>query len=65
VLTDRQRGARPRIGALDGSETLVTITIGGNDVGYVALLMAATLPGAARRLPMIVCCRTGMPVHRR
>jgi DNA-binding transcriptional LysR family regulator len=43
VLVDQQRGAPPQIAALDGSETLVTLTIGGNDVGYVPLLMAASL----------------------
>jgi lysophospholipase L1-like esterase len=53
VLAERQRGARPQIEALDGSEELVTVTIGGNDVGYVPLLMAATLPRAARLLPAI------------
>lgn len=53
VLADRQRGARPQIDALDGSEALVTITIGGNDVGYVPLLMAASLPRPARLLPGI------------
>ncbi|BBX47809.1 SGNH/GDSL hydrolase family protein [Mycobacterium cookii] len=50
VLHERQRSARPQIEALDGSEELVTITIGGNDVGYVPLLMAASLPAIARRL---------------
>ncbi len=53
VLADRQRGRPPQIEALDGSETLVTITIGGNDVGYVPLLMAAALPRPARRLPVL------------
>ncbi len=53
VLTDRQRGVPPQIAALDGSEALVTVTIGGNDVGYVPLLMAASLPGFARRLPLL------------
>jgi lysophospholipase L1-like esterase len=53
VLAERQRGARPQIEALDGSEELVTITIGGNDVGYVPLLMAATFPRPARLLPAI------------
>jgi lysophospholipase L1-like esterase len=53
VLTERQRGAPPQVEALDGSEELVTITIGGNDVGYVPLLMAATLPRLARVLPAI------------
>lgn len=45
LLTDRQLGSPPQIEALDGSETLVTITIGGNDVGYVPLLSAASLFG--------------------
>ncbi|OHU96078.1 SGNH/GDSL hydrolase family protein [Mycobacterium talmoniae] len=53
LLTDRQRGARPQLEALNGSERLVTITIGGNDVGYVPLLMAACLPRPARLLPRI------------
>jgi lysophospholipase L1-like esterase len=53
VLAERQRGARPQIDALDGSEDLVTLTIGGNDVGYVPLLMAATLPRPLRLLPAI------------
>jgi lysophospholipase L1-like esterase len=51
VLTDRQRKARPQIEAIDGSEDLVTITIGGNDAGYVPLLYAAGLPRLLRSLP--------------
>lgn len=53
VLAERQRGAPPQIDALNGSETLVTVTIGGNDVGYVPLLMAACLPRPVRVLPAI------------
>ncbi len=53
VLTDPQHGAPPQIDALDGSEALVTITIGGNDVGYVPLLTAAALPHAVRALPLL------------
>lgn len=53
LLSERQHGALPQIDALDGSESLVTITIGGNDVGYVPLLMAATLPGVLQRLPAV------------
>lgn len=45
VLTDPQNGEPPQIDALDGWESLVTVTIGGNDVGYVPLLTAAALPG--------------------
>jgi lysophospholipase L1-like esterase len=50
VLAERQRGAPPQICALDGSEELVTITIGGNDVGYVPLLMVSALLGSIARL---------------
>ncbi|MCW2685424.1 MAG: hydrolase [Mycobacterium sp.] len=53
VLTDTQNGAPPQISALDGSEALITVTIGGNDAGYVPLLVAASLPRAVRRLPVI------------
>ncbi|ORB10971.1 SGNH/GDSL hydrolase family protein [Mycobacterium noviomagense] len=53
ILSERQRGAPPQIEALNGSEALVTITIGGNDVGYVPLLMAASLPVPARLIPKI------------
>lgn len=53
VLADHQRGKPPQITALNGSESLVTITIGGNDVGYVPLLMAASLPRTARWLPLL------------
>ena len=34
VLAETQHGAPPQISALAGSESLVTVTIGGNDVGY-------------------------------
>jgi lysophospholipase L1-like esterase len=53
ALTDHQHGKPPQITALDGTEGLVTVTIGGNDVGYVPLLMAASLPRGARRLPLL------------
>ncbi|ORJ61083.1 hydrolase [Mycobacterium simiae] len=53
ILAERQHDAPPQITALDGSEDLVTVTIGGNDVGYVPLLMAAALPRPARRLPVL------------
>lgn len=53
ILTERQRSAAPQIEALDGSEEFVTITIGGNDVGYVPLLMGAALPSLLRKLPSI------------
>jgi lysophospholipase L1-like esterase len=53
VLTEPQNGAPPQISALDGSEALVTVTIGGNDVGYVPLLLAACAPQWAHRAPVI------------
>ncbi len=53
VLAERQRSAPPQIEALDGTEEFVTITIGGNDVGYVPLLMGAALPALVRKLPSI------------
>lgn len=53
ILTDPQHGAPPQSEALDGTEDLVTATIGGNDVGYVPLLMAAGLPRFVRSLPIL------------
>lgn len=53
VLHDRQNGAPPQIDALDGSEALVTVTIGGNDAGYVPQLMAAALPRFTRCVPLL------------
>jgi len=53
VLRDRQHGAPPQIETLDGTEELVTVTIGGNDVGYVPLLFAATLPPMLRNMPLL------------
>ncbi|GEP34920.1 hydrolase [Nocardioides szechwanensis] len=53
VLTDPQLGTPPQVEALDGTEDLVTITIGGNDIGYVPGLFVATLPGVVRALPVI------------
>ena len=53
VLTDRQFISPPQTDALDGSESLVTVTIGGNDVGYVPMLTAACLPPFTRALPML------------
>jgi lysophospholipase L1-like esterase len=53
VLREPQNGAPPQIEALDGSEDLVTVTIGGNDAGYVPLLFAAGFPSLVRRLPVV------------
>lgn len=54
VLDEPQRGAPPQIEALDGSEELVTVTIGGNDVGYVGALMTAALPLPLRALTRVL-----------
>lgn len=53
VLRDKQNGVPPQIDALDGSEALVTVTIGGNDAGYVPLLTVAAWPRLVRRLPVL------------
>ena len=53
VLTDRQNNAPPQASVLDGTEALVTVTIGGNDAGYVPMLIAAALPRMTRSLPLL------------
>jgi lysophospholipase L1-like esterase len=53
VLSEPQHGTAPQVEALDGSEDLVTVTIGGNDAGYVPLLFAASVPRLIRSLPLI------------
>lgn len=53
VLTERQFGAPPQIEVLDGTEDLVTVTIGGNDAGYVPMLLAACLPRLLRSVPLL------------
>ncbi|WP_418004746.1 SGNH/GDSL hydrolase family protein [Mycobacterium sp. PDNC021] len=52
VLSERQFGEPPQVDALDGTESLVTITIGGNDAGYVPMLGAACLPRFLRSVPV-------------
>ena len=53
VLSEPQLGSPPQVEALDGTEDVVTVTIGGNDIGYVPGLFVATLPGVVRALPVI------------
>jgi lysophospholipase L1-like esterase len=53
VLSEPQHAAPPQVDALDGSEALVTVTIGGNDVGYVPMLMAAGLPRWIKAIPNV------------
>ena len=53
VLAEKQNGTPPQVTVLNGSESLVTVTIGDNDVGYVPLLTAAYLPHPIRSMPII------------
>lgn len=56
LLSERQFGALPQIDALSRSGApvaLVTITIGGNDIGYVPMLSAAAAPRPLRLLPAL------------
>jgi len=48
LLRDKQHGQPPQLEALNGTEELVTVTIGGNDVGYVPALTAAGMPRILR-----------------
>lgn len=48
TTADLLRGRRAQVDALDGNESLVTITVGGNDVGYVPMLMAGAVPRLLR-----------------
>lgn len=51
ILSESQFDQPPQIEAVRAPTDLVTITIGGNDVGYVAALVAATVPTWLTRLP--------------
>ncbi|MEJ7832249.1 MAG: SGNH/GDSL hydrolase family protein [Nocardioides sp.] len=53
VLDHPQNGTPPQVTALDGTEDLVTVTIGGNDIAYVPGMFVASLPGALRLLPVV------------
>lgn len=53
ILTDSHNNDPPQIDALDGTEELVTVTVGGNDVGYVPFLAAASLPRILHALPVV------------
>ena len=53
VLDEKQNGAPPKITALNGSESLTTMTIGVSGVGYVPLLTSAYLPRPMRSVPII------------
>ncbi len=47
VLRTSQFGQPPQIGAVTATTDLVTVTIGGNDIGYIPSLIAACLPALA------------------
>jgi lysophospholipase L1-like esterase len=56
ILGEPQFGAPPQLEALDGPGAraqLVTFTNGGNDIGYVPMLAAATVPRPLRRVPLL------------
>lgn len=53
VLDKPQNGAPPQVEALDGSERLVTISIGGNDVLYVPGIYLALLTRPAQLVPVL------------
>lgn len=53
LLETSQFGQRPQVEALTPSTGLVTITAGGNDVGYIPGVSMATLPSLVRRLPRL------------
>lgn len=53
VRTTSQLGQPPQIETLTPSTDLVTLTVGGNDLGYVGSLYAAFLPRWARRVPLL------------
>jgi len=53
VLYEKQNGTPPQITVLNGSESLITATIGDSDVGYVPLLTSAYLPHPMRSMPII------------
>lgn len=53
LLAESHNGAPPQPDVLTGAERLVTITIGGNDIGYVQGLLAASLPAFVRGLPVL------------
>lgn len=53
VLRSPQHGRPPQITAVTARTELVTVTVGGNDIGYVASLVAACLPAWASALPVL------------
>lgn len=52
-LLDGGHGRPPQVAALTPDTRLVTLTCGGNDVGYLPVLMLGSLPAAVRSLPAV------------
>ncbi|MDT0309222.1 SGNH/GDSL hydrolase family protein [Streptomyces sp. DSM 44917] len=53
VLNGPRRGGPAQLAAITPRTRLVTVTCGGNDVGYVPRLTLASLPGPLRALPPV------------
>jgi lysophospholipase L1-like esterase len=53
ILTDRQARQPPQIDALNGDVRLVTVTVGGNDVGYLGNLAGWSCANARNRVPLL------------
>jgi len=53
VLRTSQFGQPPQIGAVTATTDLVTVTIGGNDIGYIPSLIAACLPAWIAKVPVL------------
>lgn len=51
ILRERQYGQPPQLAAVSPETDLVTVTIGGNDVGLTAFLIARRMPSPVRLLP--------------
>lgn len=53
LLMADARGHAAQVGAVTSGTALVTITAGGNDIGYLGALTLSSLPGVVRRLPAL------------
>jgi hypothetical protein len=53
ILTKAMAGQPPQIEGVDADDSLVTVTVGGNDVGYMQGLMTALVPKLVRGLPLV------------
>jgi lysophospholipase L1-like esterase len=51
LLDGQDKAGAPQIEAVTADTSLVTLTCGGNDVGYIGRLMLGSLPGPLRLLP--------------